>query len=314
MPESVNQAYIGLGKLHVRPYGSTGAFRFVGNCDLLNLTQTLDTQRQRDYTRAGGGTLKKVSRLTSMDAAIRMLSFNSANMALALAGDSTTVTAATASAEAAKGYKDATTRLAHPPLAITTVAGPAASFTGSISGTTLTVTAVASGTVAIGQTISGGGTSGGTLVTGLGTGTGGAGTYTVNNSQVVASTTLTGTGPTYVAGTDYEMSPGGLYIPATSTMLDGAGLAVTYTYPEYSRVEAGTKTATIMEAFFEGLNEAESNAAMLIDIWRLSLPPADQLALIGDQMGELNFQCEILKDGTKGVGVSAYFRARKVSV
>jgi hypothetical protein len=70
----------------------------------------------------------------------------------------------------------------------------AASFTGSISGTTLTVTAVASGTLALGQPISGSGVASGTVLTALGTGTGGTGTYTVNNSQTVASEAMTATG------------------------------------------------------------------------------------------------------------------------
>lgn len=67
----------------------------------------------------------------------------------------------------------------------------AASVTGSISGTTLTVSAVSSGTLAVGQPIAGTGVTAGTYITALGTGTGGVGTYTVNNSQTVASGTLT---------------------------------------------------------------------------------------------------------------------------
>ncbi len=63
--------------------------------------------------------------------------------------------------------------------------------TAAISGTTLTVTTVASGTLDIGQTVTGGGTSGGTTITALGTGTGGAGTYTVNNSQTSTPTATT---------------------------------------------------------------------------------------------------------------------------
>jgi hypothetical protein len=75
----------------------------------------------------------------------------------------------------------------------------AASYTGGISngsgaaGTILNVTAVASGTIFIGQRVTGSGVTSGTLVTGFGTGSGGAGTYTVNTSQLVgASTSLTG--------------------------------------------------------------------------------------------------------------------------
>jgi hypothetical protein len=57
----------------------------------------------------------------------------------------------------------------------------------------LTVTAVGSGSVGVGSLIAGGTTSAGTIITALGTGTGGLGTYIVNNSQVVTSGTLTAT-------------------------------------------------------------------------------------------------------------------------
>jgi hypothetical protein len=64
--------------------------------------------------------------------------------------------------------------------------------TGSISTTTLTVTAVTSGFLNVGSEISGTGVAAGTYITALGTGLGGTGTYTVNTSQTVASTTITG--------------------------------------------------------------------------------------------------------------------------
>jgi hypothetical protein len=67
-------------------------------------------------------------------------------------------------------------------------------FTGSIVGTTLTITSIQSGAIALGQTLAGTGISNGTTIVGFGTGAGGnineAGTYTVNISQSVASTTI----------------------------------------------------------------------------------------------------------------------------
>jgi hypothetical protein len=56
---------------------------------------------------------------------------------------------------------------------------------------TLNVTAVTTGTVAVGQLLSGTGVQAGTYVRGLGTGTGGIGTYYVDNATAVASTLLT---------------------------------------------------------------------------------------------------------------------------
>lgn len=68
-----------------------------------------------------------------------------------------------------------------------------ATFTGSISGTTLTVASVTSGHVFVGQKISGSGVTADTYITALGTGTGAAGTYTVSTSQSVSvGTTITG--------------------------------------------------------------------------------------------------------------------------
>jgi uncharacterized phage protein gp47/JayE len=66
---------------------------------------------------------------------------------------------------------------------------PAATYTASISGLTMTVTAVASGTLAVGQTVTGAGLLPGTVITAFGTGAGGTGTYTLGKSQTVASGT-----------------------------------------------------------------------------------------------------------------------------
>ena len=70
-----------------------------------------------------------------------------------------------------------------------------ASFTGSISGTTLTVTGINSGAVAQGQTLSGAGIVSGTKIVRFLTGAGGnvneVGTYELNIPQTVSSTTIT---------------------------------------------------------------------------------------------------------------------------
>lgn len=68
-----------------------------------------------------------------------------------------------------------------------------ATVTGSIATTTLTVTAALNGVpLQVGMQINGTGVTAGTYITALGTGTGGTGTYTVNNSQTATSTTIVG--------------------------------------------------------------------------------------------------------------------------
>ena len=61
-----------------------------------------------------------------------------------------------------------------------------ATFTATISGTTMTVSAVASGTLYLGQTVQGAGVTANSVITALGTGTGGIGTYTLSVASTVA--------------------------------------------------------------------------------------------------------------------------------
>ena len=72
------------------------------------------------------------------------------------------------------------------------IVGPTAVVTASISNTTMTVTSVTSGALTVGTYVSGTGVTSGTYITALGTGSGGTGTYTINVSQTVASTTING--------------------------------------------------------------------------------------------------------------------------
>ena len=66
-------------------------------------------------------------------------------------------------------------------------------FTGSIATTTLTVTAMLSGApIVLGMYIDGTSVTDGTYITAFVTGTGGTGTYTVNQSVTASSTTITG--------------------------------------------------------------------------------------------------------------------------
>lgn len=120
---------------------------------------------------------------------------------------------------------------------------PTAVVVGHISGSTLTVTAVTSGVLAVGQFVSDalGLIANGTKITALGTGTGGVGTYTVNNPQTVAGATFTGTGSgtnlttSAVTGTIHVGDvisgagvPGGTTILSqTSGPTGGAGVYVT---------------------------------------------------------------------------------------
>ena len=64
-------------------------------------------------------------------------------------------------------------------------------FTGSMSSTTLTVTALLQGApIVVGMYVDGSSVTDGTYITAFGTGTGGTGTYTINQSVTASSTTM----------------------------------------------------------------------------------------------------------------------------
>jgi len=68
-------------------------------------------------------------------------------------------------------------------------------FTGSMSGTTLTVTVLGQGApIAVGMYVDGSSVTDGTYITAFGTGTGGTGTYTINQSVTASSTSMTAHG------------------------------------------------------------------------------------------------------------------------
>ncbi len=91
------------------------------------------------------------------------------------------------------------------------------SFTALISGTTLTVTAVASGAVSIGKIINGTGVTAGTVILAQLTGAAGStGTYTVSNSQTVASTGMT------IVGVEYRDIPS--WVERITVMFSGVSL------------------------------------------------------------------------------------------
>ena len=106
----------------------------------------------------------------------------------------------------------------------------ASSFTGAIAGTTLTASSV-TGTIGIGEFISGANVSPGTKILSQLTGTtGGAGTYEVNTSQTVSSTTIT------------TITNGVLYVGA---VISGTGVTAGTTITAFGTGTGGAGTYTV---------------------------------------------------------------------
>lgn len=245
-PGDTYNTYIGIGKVHARAYGASTALRHVGNVSKLNIKYSLDSIRQRDYTRAGGATMARVDRISQIETELTLESFNLENWKLATVGTSSNTATGTVTDEAVTAYRDSLCRLANPPSAITSVKHTSGS-------------------------------------------------------------------PTYVAGTDYDISAAGIWIYGTGAITDAQALKVTYTKQTYDTIEAGTSANTALETVFEGLNEANSNKPVIVEFWRMLVPPASTIELIGEKMGQFEFTTELLKDPSKVSNVSAYYRVRYIN-
>jgi len=160
--------------------------------------------------------------------------------------------------------------------------GNPAEFTASISGTTMTVSAVASGTIKVGQWISGTGVTASpiTTITALGTGSGGVGTYTVNQSQTVSSTTITSNGfPITRNGNTTQ----GTFSPFSQTGWGGAfNTSTTYlTVTDTANLRFGSSNFTIEAWVYRNASGATqtiaSKGASTPTGWVFQISSADKL-------------------------------------
>lgn len=131
----------------------------------------------------------------------------------------------------------------------------------------------------------------------------------INPTAVVLTNSAATT--TYVAGTDYEVRAGGLFIFATGAITEAQALKVDYSYAAYDKVEAMTSSSIVLELHFEGLNEANNGRPVVVDIYKAQLSPTKALSLLGDKFADLQVEAEMLADtGRVGAGISQYFRVK----
>ena len=186
-------------------------------------------------------------------------------------------------------------------------------FTGSISSTTLTVTGSTVGHLQVGSVIEGTGVAVGTTITALGTGFGGAGTYTVNISQLVTQTAMTGDSViynheqgvddnilpmnSYIASSDFDLVDGDQFILTKRIIPDLNFAGSTATDPEvtmfikprnfpgnaYSNTEEGAVIETSVDIYTDQIFMRARARQMAVEIestdlgvqWQLGSPRLD---------------------------------------
>lgn len=114
-----------------------------------------------------------------------------------------------------------------------------------------------------------------------------------------------------VVDVDYELTGAGI------TVIDGGGISdsdvigVDYTKLKSDVVEAMTNSGEEYTLVFDGLNEAESGAAVVVTVHRVKFSPTSGLELISDEYGNLPLEGSVLSDSTiVGAAISKYFKVQ----
>lgn len=139
------------------------------------------------------------------------------------------------------------------------------------------------------------------------------GQFTPTAHQDISSVVLTDATAvtTYVAGTDYDVVEGGIFVREDGAIAAPETGKIAYTYGAQTLIEAITHSGKTYELFFSGLNVVDNDAPVTTNIWRARFGPMDTLALQGGQEhGVMTLKAEILRDSSKGSGVSQWMRMR----
>lgn len=303
----IDYSYLGSGKLYLREVGAATGLLEVGNCSQLNLSITEDVKELKDYTQPGGGTANEVRRIQSVEVSFTAHDLSPANLARALYGAASAV-AATAVTGAEMGIGSIGAFVPFPSLAAMSPAAVIKAKAGAAAVSRANTTAYALDAYVVPATPNGffykvttAGTSGASVPT----------FPTTPGTTVVDGTvTLTTMGRVSLTeNTDYERRSNGIFLLDGASFTDGQSLTADYTKAAADVVQALVTSGKEYELYFDGLNEARSGKATVVNAYRVKLGAAQQLPLIGEDYAALEITGKILKDTSKvGAGQSQYFR------
>ena len=119
-----------------------------------------------------------------------------------------------------------------------------------------------------------------------------------------------GTPEVLTLNTDYQIVGAGIVMLDSENYTDGDEIGVAYTKVAGDVIEAMTGSGDEYELIFDGLNEAETDKAVIVRVYRVKWSPTSGLGFIGEDFGELPLEGSVLVDSTKvGAGISQYFKA-----
>ncbi|MCQ9378801.1 hypothetical protein [Methyloversatilis sp. XJ19-49] len=299
----MDYSYIGSGRIYLRKIGSTGGFIEVGNCDGVNINTTEQEITKPDRTQPGGGTFNEVRRIESCALQIIAAELSPENLARALYGATSAY-----EGEAITGESIAVGPGQYSPFSHLPASSPAPTIAPPASTTHATTDPVTLGEYIVPATPNG------FLykVTTAGTTGGSAPTFPTAIGETVTDGTAVLTcvsRATLVAGTDYDIRPGGIIV-LDGRVVAGETWTAAYTSVDTDVVQALVTSGEEYEVVFDGLNEARSGKRTRLEAFRYKPGVAQAVGLLSDEYAALDVTGKLLKDTTKtGVGISQYFKA-----
>ena len=110
---------------------------------------------------------------------------------------------------------------------------------------------------------------------------------------------------TYVNGTDYVVDAtlkddkiGRVLILSTGSIAEDENLLISYDYADITYTEIQAFKQTVIEGRLRFVSDNPVGTQQELEIWRVSITPSGDTAMIGDDWSTLGFVGEILKDAT----------------
>ena len=127
------------------------------------------------------------------------------------------------------------------------------------------------------------------------------------NPAAVEVTNAAGT-TTYDLGEDYKVTGAGVVPLEGGAITDNQDVLLSYTYEAQRIVEPFTTGQGEYTFYFDGLNEAENNTNVAVDLWRVKLNIPQTLSMIGDNYMRMATGGMLLLDSTRGAAESKFYR------
>ena len=121
---------------------------------------------------------------------------------------------------------------------------------------------------------------------------------------------------TYVLNTDYTIDSLGLItVLSTGAITDGQELHISYSYAAYNKIEALVNSGIEYAVKFYGLNAAQSDTPVVVEMYKVKFGAAGEVSMISDDFVSLDISGEVLSDSSiVGAGLSKYYTIKQVEV